>query len=186
MPSFDEFHPIDFSTLSRIEIQKLVTIMVPWRPFFNIDGFPHDYQWFTLLTINMLISLMFNFRIIYSHEMKCIGSMVSKTLRYQETSLLSPLLLGCDWSYVYLTLIYIASQIHSVFGRGYGHRLVADPQCMSGGYTHNDSFLSQIHIVFLMAMTSSCIDLWCIFGNYAQSSFLSMYDSSSWAFFVQG
>ena len=189
MPSFDEFHPVDFSILSRNVIQKLVNSMVPWRPFFIIDGFPRGCWWFSLSTTNQSISLMFDFKIIYSHGMKCIGSLASKTLEYYDTALLTYLLPGCDWSYVHLTLVYIASQIHSVLGCGYGHHLVADPQCMSGDYTRHDSFLSWIHNVFLMAMTSSvesCIDLRCIFGSCAQSSFLTMYNSSPEAFLVQG
>ena len=107
----------------------------------------------------------------------------------QETSLLSSLLPGCDQSYVYLTLAYTTSQIHSVLGRGYGHRLVANPQCMYGGCTRHGSFLSWIHIVFLVAMSllmESSMDLRCIIGSCAQSSFLSMYNSSPSAFFGTG
>ena len=162
MPSFDGFHPVEFSTSSGNEIQKLVNFVLPWRPFFIIDGFPRGYQWFTLFTINQSISL------IYSHEMKCIGSMASKTLGYQEIALLSSLLPRCDRSYVYLTLAYTTSQIHSVLGHGYGHRLVADPQCMFGSCTRHESFLSWIHAVFLVAMASlmeSIMDMQCIVGN---------------------
>lgn len=49
---------------------------------FIIDGFSRGCWWFTLLTSNQSISLMFDIIIIYSHEMKCIGSMASKTLGY--------------------------------------------------------------------------------------------------------
>ena len=116
------------------------------------------------------------------------SSMALKTLGYQETALLSSLLPGCDWSYVHLTLAYITSQFHSVLGHGYGHRLVADPHCMSSGCTHHDSFLSWIDTIFLMAMTllmESRMDLRCIVGSGAQSSFLSMYNSWPGAFLVQ-
>ena len=41
---------------------------------FIIDGFPRDCWWFSISTTNQSISLMFDFRIIYSHETKCIRS----------------------------------------------------------------------------------------------------------------
>ena len=47
---------------------------------FIIDGFPRGCWWFTLLAINQSISLMFDFKTIYSHEIKCTGSVTSKTL----------------------------------------------------------------------------------------------------------
>ena len=72
MPSFDGFHPVDFNTSSGNEIKKPVNSVVPWRPFFIIDGFSRCYWWFPFSTTNQSISLMFDFKIIYSHEMKCI------------------------------------------------------------------------------------------------------------------
>ena len=61
------------------------------------------------MTLNLWISLMFGFKTFYSHELKCIGSVMIKTLEYKETSFLSSLLLGYDWSYVNLIRMYTAS-----------------------------------------------------------------------------
>ena len=52
------------------------------------------------MTLNQSISLMFNLKTFYSCELKCTNSVVTKTLGYKETSLLSSLLPGCDWSFV--------------------------------------------------------------------------------------
>ena len=41
-PPFDKFLPVDLSTSSGNEIQKLVTLVVPWKPFFIIGGFPRS------------------------------------------------------------------------------------------------------------------------------------------------
>ena len=45
--------------------------MVPWEPFFIIGGFPRGCQWFSLLITAQSISLMFDFKFIYSHGPKC-------------------------------------------------------------------------------------------------------------------
>ena len=39
---------------------------------FIIDGFPHGCWWFSSSTTNQSISLMFDFKSIYLHEMKCM------------------------------------------------------------------------------------------------------------------
>ena len=52
------------------------------------------------MTLNQLISLMFDIKTFYLHELECTNLVVIKTLGYEETSLLSSLLLGCDWSFV--------------------------------------------------------------------------------------
>jgi hypothetical protein len=39
---------------------------------FIIDGFPRSCWWFPLSITNQSISFMFDFKIIHSHEMKCI------------------------------------------------------------------------------------------------------------------
>ena len=64
------------------------------------------------MTLNQLISLMFDLKTFYSHELKCTNSVMMKTLGYKETSLLSSLLPGCDWSFVNLIHMYIVTSIH--------------------------------------------------------------------------
>ena len=52
------------------------------------------------MTLNQSISLMFDIKTFYSCELKCTKLVMTKTLGYEETSLLSSLLPGCDWSFV--------------------------------------------------------------------------------------
>ena len=58
-----------------------------------------------------MISLMFDIKTFYSHEMKFTNLVVTKTLGQHETSFLSSLLLGSNWSFVILINIYIYCDI---------------------------------------------------------------------------
>ena len=88
--------------------------MVPWKSFLSlvvflmaVNGFHHWpllSRFPSCSTSNSFIHMGRNVP----------GSMTLKTLGYQETTLTSSLLPGCDWSYVSLTLVYIC---------------IIDPQC---------------------------------------------------------
>ena len=137
---------------------------------FIIDGFPRGCWWFSLSITNQSISLMFNFKIIYSHETKCIrfDSVEDPGISRDCPDIISPPRLRLELC-IFDTCAYC----------------IIDPQCtwswlwsssccrstLYVQWLHLSWFiLSWIHTVFLVAMTlfmESSMDLRCIVGSCA-------------------
>ena len=108
---------------------------------FIIGGFPRGCQWFSLLITAQSISLMFDFKFIYSHGLKCtwFDGVEDPGISGDYTVIISPPGLRLElcisdtcihWHhrstvYLVVAMIIVLSQ---------------DPHCMSGGYTCHDSF----------------------------------------------
>ena len=167
--------------LRRISSCRLQHIIQEWdletcqlcgtlEAIFIIDGFLRGLWWFPLSTTNQSISLMFDFKIIYSHETKCIrfNDVEDSGTSGDCTDIISPPRLRLELC-IFDTCIYC----------------IIDPQCtwswlwsssccrstLYVWWLHLSWFiLSWIHTIFLMAMTllmESNMDLWCIVGSCA-------------------